>query len=86
MERRLPISAASLVLLAGFTPGCGTSAEVEKLYLGGWVFLAFILVSMLILFGLVVRYLAAGRKAPPTERPKDSLPPHEDTGDPDDWV
>jgi len=41
---------------------------------------------MLILFGLVVRYLVAGRKPPPSKRPKDDLPPHEDTGDPNDWV
>ena len=86
MEKPLPILAASLVLLAGSASGCGTTAEVEKLYIGGWIFLAFVLISMLILFGLVVRYLAAGRKAPPAERPKDNLPPHEDTGDPNDWV
>ena len=87
MERPLPILAASFVLLAGSASGCRTTAEVEKLYIGGWIFLAFILVSMLILFGLVVRYLAAGRKAPPPAPPKDSLSPHEeDTGDPNDWV
>lgn len=83
MDRtRITVLAA---VLAG-TTGCGTSSEIERLYLGGWIFLALIFVALLVLLGLVIRYLAAGRKEAPPTQPVDTLPPPEDTGDPNDWV
>ncbi len=76
----------ALVAIVAGAAGCGTTSEVERLYIGGWIFLALIFVALLILLGLIVRYLAAGRRAAPPTRPVDTRPPPEDTGDPNDWV
>ncbi len=75
----------SLAAVLVGTAGCGTTREVEQLYIGGWIFLALIFVALLVLLGLIVRYIAGGRKEGPPTEPVDTLP-SEDTGDPDDWV
>jgi len=81
---RTRIALLAAVLTA--TTGCGTNTQVEQLYIGGWIFLALIFLALVVLLVLIVRYIAGGRKeAPPTE-PVDTLPPTEDTGDPNDWL
>lgn len=85
MDQTLTRVTVTAATLAGSTTGCGTSAQVESLYIGGWIFLALIFIAMVVLLGLIIRYLAAGRNEAPTTQPSDSLPV-EDTGDPDDWV
>ena len=81
---RTRITVLAAVLAA--TSGCGTNSQVEQLYLGGWIFLALIFIALLVLLALIVRYIAGGRKDAPQTRPVDTLPPPEDTGDPNDWL
>ncbi|MFH1531953.1 MAG: hypothetical protein ABIK09_14600 [Pseudomonadota bacterium] len=86
MDRTLIAITVLSTLLMGSTAGCGATREVERLYIGGWVFLALIFIALLVLLGLVIRYLADGRKQAPTTPPRDTLPPPKDTDDPNDWV
>ena len=86
MDRTLTIVTVLSAVVAGLTAGCGTSAQVESLYIGGWVFLVLMFVALIALLVLIIRYLADGRKTTPQSPPADRLPPPEDTNDPNDWV
>ncbi len=83
MDRTLVTVLAAV--LAGAS-SCSATAEVEQLYIGGWIFLGLIFLALMVLLGLIVRYIAAGRQDAPSQPPVDTLPSPEDTNDPNDWV
>ncbi|MBM4371392.1 MAG: hypothetical protein FJ098_07035 [Deltaproteobacteria bacterium] len=69
--------------------GCGTSPEVERLYVGGWIFLGLIFLALVGLLALIVRYLRAGRRAgrePVRSVPETPAPTPPEGGEPGDWV
>jgi len=86
MDRTLTRGTVLAAVLAGAAPGCSASAEVERLYLGGWIFLGLIVIALLALVGMIIRYLAAGRRETTASPSAEKLPRPKDSGDPNDWV
>jgi len=82
MDRTL----TAVTVLSALLAGCGPTADVERLYIGGWVFLGLIFLALVVLLALVIRYLADGRKQPPSAPLRDPLPPPEAPNAPNDWV